>query len=85
MLRRAFLSLLAAGLGAGADADLILHNGKIVTVDAKFSIRQAVAELGIRVALRAVIDSDRPPRHDSRKLAAAVLEAWGQSAPGPTQ
>src|SRR5215813_2438281 len=27
----------------GADADLILHNGKIVTVDPDFSIRQAVA------------------------------------------
>jgi predicted amidohydrolase YtcJ len=28
---------------AAADADLILHNGKIVTVDSGFSIRQAVA------------------------------------------
>jgi predicted amidohydrolase YtcJ len=27
----------------GADADVILHNGKIVTVDSSFSIRQAVA------------------------------------------
>src|SRR3982750_4120190 len=26
-----------------ADADLILHNGKIVTVDAQFAVRQAVA------------------------------------------
>src|SRR5690242_2481280 len=26
-----------------ADADLILHNGKIVTVDPQFSVRQAVA------------------------------------------
>src|SRR5437870_5576236 len=28
---------------SAADADLILHNGKIVTVDPEFSIRQAVA------------------------------------------
>jgi predicted amidohydrolase YtcJ len=37
----AFL-LLVSGLFA-ADADLILHNGKIVTVDSAFSVRQAVA------------------------------------------
>ncbi|MBI3697940.1 MAG: hypothetical protein HY238_24290, partial [Acidobacteria bacterium] len=40
--------LVAGGLwGAvlllGANADIILYNGKIVTVDAKFSIVQAVA------------------------------------------
>ena len=28
---------------AAADADLIVHNGKVVTVDAKFSIAEAVA------------------------------------------
>jgi len=32
-----------------AEADLILHNGKVVTVDAKFSIREAVAVGGNRV------------------------------------
>ena len=41
------LSLLT-GLLSGADADLILHNGKILTVDAKFSIVQAVAIKGGR-------------------------------------
>jgi len=30
-------------LAFGADSDLVLQNGKIVTVDARFSIRQAVA------------------------------------------
>ena len=40
---RIFFSLLAACTLQAADADLILHNGKIVTVDAKFSIVQAVA------------------------------------------
>jgi predicted amidohydrolase YtcJ len=37
-----FLLAWSAGVWA-ADADLILHNGKIVTVDAAFSVRQAVA------------------------------------------
>jgi predicted amidohydrolase YtcJ len=32
-----------------ADADLILHNGKVVTVDKAFSIRQAVALKGERI------------------------------------
>jgi predicted amidohydrolase YtcJ len=44
MLWRLFPVLAAcATLAAAADADLILQNGKIVTVDAKFSIAQAVA------------------------------------------
>src|SRR5262249_13343190 len=30
----------------GADADLVLHNGKIVTVDSRFSIAQAGAREG---------------------------------------
>jgi hypothetical protein len=41
-MRSALLPFCAAVLSA-ADADLILHNGKIVTVDPAFSIRQAVA------------------------------------------
>src|SRR5262245_51805030 len=32
-----------------ADADLILHNGKIVTVDKKFAIHQALAVQGDRI------------------------------------
>src|SRR6266516_856206 len=36
----------AAMLLQAADADLILHNGKIVTVDGQFSIQQAVAIKG---------------------------------------
>lgn len=42
-LLRGSIFLLAAGSVAGADADLVLHNGKIVTVDSKFSIQEAVA------------------------------------------
>src|SRR4051812_12578725 len=43
MLRISTLLVYLAACAMGADADLILHNGKIVTVDAKFSIAQAVA------------------------------------------
>ncbi|WP_165228302.1 amidohydrolase [Aquisphaera insulae] len=47
--------LLPFGLGGYAaradDADLILHHGKVVTVDRRFSIRQAVAVKGDRLLL----------------------------------
>jgi predicted amidohydrolase YtcJ len=43
------LTLLAALPLFGADADLILHNGKVVTVDTRFSIAQAVAMKGGRI------------------------------------
>src|SRR5436309_14648255 len=42
------LALLAAPIPA-ADADLILHNGKVVTADPAFSIRQAIAVQGGKV------------------------------------
>src|SRR5690348_13004818 len=43
------LALLFSSAFAAADADLILHNGKIVTVDPAFSIAQAVAISGGRI------------------------------------
>ena len=36
-------AFLLSGCGAAEPADLVLHNGKIVTVDEAFSIHQAVA------------------------------------------
>lgn len=48
MKRLALAPVLALPLFA-AQADLILHNGKVVTADAKFSIREAVAIGGNRV------------------------------------
>ncbi len=62
-----FYGLLAAtaALAAGADADLILYNGKILTVDAAFSIRQAVAIKNGRITAagddRAVLSAERGP------------------------
>ncbi|MFN7921574.1 MAG: amidohydrolase [Bryobacteraceae bacterium] len=43
------LALFALSVAA-QPPDLILHNGKIVTVDAKFSVRQAIAVRGTRIA-----------------------------------
>src|SRR5262245_5520039 len=48
MTRITFLLLTLCGwffcaTASAADADLILHNGKVVTVDQAFSVRQAVA------------------------------------------
>jgi predicted amidohydrolase YtcJ len=45
---RASISLVAAA-ALRADADLILHNGNVVTVDARFSVREAVAMKGGRI------------------------------------
>jgi predicted amidohydrolase YtcJ len=49
-LKRMFLiCLLFVPLLAHAQADLVLHNGKIVTVDDRFSIAQAIAIKGERI------------------------------------
>ncbi|WP_321470968.1 amidohydrolase [uncultured Paludibaculum sp.] len=49
-----------------ANADLILHNGKILTVDAKFSVQSAVAITGGRIAMvgsdTAVLAAERGPK-----------------------
>lgn len=51
---RLLAALLAAGVSClsawGAEPDLILHSGKIVSVDARFSIHQAIAVSGERIA-----------------------------------
>jgi predicted amidohydrolase YtcJ len=49
-MRAVLLLLLCAGSVFGQSADLILQNGKIVTVDAKFTISQAMAVRGERIA-----------------------------------
>jgi predicted amidohydrolase YtcJ len=48
-MRFVFLALVLASCACAAEADLILHNGKIVTVDNAFSIQQAVAVGGGRI------------------------------------
>ncbi len=55
-----------AALLCAADADLILYNGKIVTVDSRFSISQAVAVRGGTIAAvgtsDAILHSERGPK-----------------------
>jgi len=46
----AIVILLCSALSTfAADTDLILHNGKILTVDPSFSVREAVAIQGDRI------------------------------------
>ncbi|HEY1340446.1 MAG TPA: amidohydrolase family protein [Bryobacteraceae bacterium] len=49
MFRAPIIALVSICLLSAADADLILHNGKVVTVDDGFSVRQAVAVEGMRI------------------------------------
>jgi predicted amidohydrolase YtcJ len=55
-----------AGLSAAGDADLILENGKIVTVDSKSSVMQSVAIKGGRITAvgdtRSIVAAERGPR-----------------------
>lgn len=48
-MRKLWVGLIIVGAAFGSSADLILHNGKIVTVDSAFSVRQAVAVTGGRI------------------------------------
>ncbi|HEY1381686.1 MAG TPA: amidohydrolase [Gemmataceae bacterium] len=60
-----FAVLLLAAPARAADADLILHNGKVVTVDAAFSVGQAVAVGGgtvVRVGSESDVMALRGPR-----------------------
>ena len=75
------LSLGLGGAAVGADeADLILHHGKVVTVDRDFSIRQALAVKGdrlIRVGTDEEVLKTRGP-------STAVVDLGGQDGPaGP--
>lgn len=57
---------LGVATGGAADADLILYNGKIVTVDAAFSIQQAVAVKNGRITAvgdsQQILRAERGPR-----------------------
>ena len=60
------LLFLPTALLHGSDADLILHNGKIVTVDPGFSVKQAVAVKNGRITAvgddQAILGTERGPR-----------------------
>jgi predicted amidohydrolase YtcJ len=64
-MSRILIFLLGAVVSYAADADLILHNGKILTVDPDFSIRQAVAVKGnkiVAVGTNEAILAERGPQ-----------------------
>src|ERR1700694_3917674 len=65
MFRYSFCLLASAALLFAADADLILRNGKIITVDRKFTIQQAVAIKGEKIVAvgsdAAVMKAERGP------------------------
>jgi predicted amidohydrolase YtcJ len=65
MLRIGFLLAACAALWA-ADADLIFYDGKIVTVDSRFSVQQAVAIKGNKIVAvgtdAAVLKAERGPK-----------------------
>ncbi|MCS7316123.1 MAG: amidohydrolase [Bryobacterales bacterium] len=68
---------LSAVMAGAAEADLILYNGKIVTVDAGFSIREAVAVKGGRITAvgtsRQILRSERGPRTRAIDLAGRTV------------
>ncbi len=72
MFRLIAVLLGSAALLSAADADLILHNGKIVTVDGRFTIQQAVAiRSGKIVAVgpdSAVLHAERGPKTEAIDL-----------------
>ncbi|MEX2261484.1 MAG: amidohydrolase [Bryobacteraceae bacterium] len=73
---RGLLALaLCTGLQA-ADADLILHNGKIVTVDARFSIREAVAVKDGKIA---AVGTSREILNAERGAGTQVIDLQGKT------
>src|SRR6266571_1963541 len=75
MIRSTLLCLAALSLCA-ADADLILHHGKIVTVDSKFSVQEAIAVSGGKIAAvggDAAVLKERGPRTQVIDLAGKTV------------
>ena len=66
----------AAGSLFGAEADIILHGGKVVTVDAKFSIAQAVAVKDGRIV---AIGDDRSVLRAERGTKTQVVDLRGRT------
>ena len=80
-MRYFLIALLASCLPAfAADApDLIVHHGKIVTVDAKFSIAQALAVKDGEVVARR--RRRRNPRHERPRHRSSSTSAARRSCP----
>ena len=72
-MRRFVISILLCLPAWAADADLILHNGKIVTVDAAFHVVEAIAAKGGRITATGT-------SADILKRSAARGPRWSTSA-----
>jgi hypothetical protein len=66
----------AASLLPATEADLILHNAKVVTVDSKFSIQQAVAIKGNRIVM---VGSNRKVLAAGRGAHTRVIDLGGRT------
>jgi len=76
-MRRLFtLGVTLAALLSAADADLILHNGKIVTVDSGFTIQQAVA---VKAGAIAAVGSDASILKAERGPNTHVIDLHGRT------
>ena len=65
-MQQLFLFLTLCFAVSAADADLILHNGKVLTVDATFRVVEAIAVKGGRITAiggsAEVLKRERTPR-----------------------
>jgi predicted amidohydrolase YtcJ len=66
MMQRVVVAVLLCLPAPAADADLILHNGKVVTVDAAFRVMEAIALKGGRITATGtsaeILKGERSPR-----------------------
>src|SRR6266545_1061541 len=66
MMQRVVVAVLLCLPAPAADADLILHNGKVVTVDAAFRVMEAIALKGGRITATGtsaeILKAERSPR-----------------------
>lgn len=82
LLRGGGAALLAASTAAATDSDLILHNGRIVTVDAQFRVVQAMAVKGGRIT---ALGSDAEVLRAERSASTRVIDLGGKMVlPGMT-
>jgi predicted amidohydrolase YtcJ len=76
MFRLVFGLIVFAALLFSADADLILRNGKMITVDGKFTIQQAVAIKGEKIV---AVGSDAALMKAERGPGTRVVDLKGKT------
>ncbi len=71
-----FAACLTPAPASAADADLILHHGKIVTVDGKFSLAEAVAVRGGRIT---AVGTDQAVLAAERGASTRLIDLQGRT------